>query len=740
MLTNLRVIGGHNMRCVALSPDGSEVAVGFYDKLMIWPTRGGRLYSSPDASDGFSGPLALSPDGQWLAGWMRDRVGLWHLATPSFSRAIATNNHYQFGLAFTPDSGQLVFTGDHGKLFWYDVVSGAQTRVVDESKQGAISGLAMEPRGGMSVRFKDGVQYRREEAGSPGWRYASKRTGGAMAFNHRGDLMAILNVGNAVELVNTADGQLVRRVVVDGNTLVASFSPDDRWVAVGASSADGLHLVDAETGQLQWSRRDHQGGVQTVDWSPDGRRLVTGSMDGTLKLWDAASGRPILTLRHDGRVAGVAFTPDGSRIVSSGDGATAIRIWHGSPVKLPLDKPVDLLALLDGQDDSVTGQWRIENGRLQNVEAATAQITFPLTCHGDYDLDLVFRRAEGLDSFNVHLPVGGRTVRLGIDGWNHIAGLDAIDGRGGGNPTNPTRSNVTLTNGRDYHLRVRVKVDDDRKRATIIATLDDGPLLNWTGNLDALSDGRPLPTNNVFGFDVWESQYVVSQAALTPRSGEALLLVDRKSSGPPGWRVAKLGEQVDLLANVDLQRDAVKGEWSKEDNGLRIRPVLEGRLAFRANPRGSYRVKAEFLRKQGEQGPVLILPAGKRRILLVISAMTQEKISGLYQIDGKIPQENGTAVKTLLDDGKLYVVDATVTVSGTKIAIEATLDGKPLIKWSGEEGSLEIPAIWALPRSDLVGVGASDSDIVFKRWTLQMLDGEAWVRQPADAVKPEEKK
>src|SRR5438876_127547 len=89
--------------------------------------------------------------------------------------------------------------------------------------------------------------------------------------------------------------------------------------------------MDARTGRRLVLYSGHTGTISTLAWLPDGTRIVSGSDDSTVQVWDANSG-------HLGSIWAVAWSPDGKHIASGGNDST-VQVWDGASGRRLLTYP-----------------------------------------------------------------------------------------------------------------------------------------------------------------------------------------------------------------------------------------------------------------------------------------------------------------------------------------------------------------------------------------------------------------
>jgi WD40 repeat protein len=108
-----------------------------------------------------------------------------------------------------------------------------------------------------------------------------------------------------------------------------AFSPDGQWVLSGAMD-HSARLWDAASGIEVRRFTGHTDRVWGVRFSPDGKRIATASRDGTARVWDLASGQPLLQLSgHTSTVVAAVFSPDGRRIATASRDGTA-KLWDAT--------------------------------------------------------------------------------------------------------------------------------------------------------------------------------------------------------------------------------------------------------------------------------------------------------------------------------------------------------------------------------------------------------------------------
>jgi len=113
---------------------------------------------------------------------------------------------------------------------------------------------------------------------------------------------------------------------LDGVTS-AAFSPDGRQILTG-SLDNSAKLWDAADGRELLSLTGHTDMIRSVAFSHNGQRTATASVDKTAKVWDAVTGQQVLTFRgHRALITSIAFSPDDLRIVTGSDDQTA-KVWE----------------------------------------------------------------------------------------------------------------------------------------------------------------------------------------------------------------------------------------------------------------------------------------------------------------------------------------------------------------------------------------------------------------------------
>lgn len=355
---------GHTdkVRSVAFTPEGRYLLSGSDDRtIRLWDGQTGTAIKVLARQDATVDHLSITPNGSKVLTGAGDGQKINKVfAIPSGERLASFSGHQNIVLAtaISPD-GTIAATGggNNQEIYLWDIRTGTiQQRLIGRGERIWSAGFSEDSkaiawgktwtqssllnRGVLEYSFQlqDTAGNFSLTLGKPIDSTAQSGSPASTRFLRAIDTAGAISVGTASGHIDPTlqikkDGQVLHTITRDSTTgydhRSITLTPDGRTVISGGMNGV-MASYDSATGEKFHDFTGHTGDAWAVAPSPDGRLLVSGSTDQTVRLWEIASGKLLLTIFHGNDGEWVAWTENGFYTASAkGDAYVGYHINRG---------------------------------------------------------------------------------------------------------------------------------------------------------------------------------------------------------------------------------------------------------------------------------------------------------------------------------------------------------------------------------------------------------------------------